>query len=387
MNGASETEASPSATIDRATLNPIVRSALKSSSAQIIHWKSEQVHGGAGIGNSIHRFKGQAHDQGQQMPWSVILKSLDASVGSAEISAWDYYKREADAYRSGWLDDLPGGLTAPRSYGIVEYADGTCWIWLEDIADAIGAHWPLDHYGIVARHLGQFNGAYMVESRRPAWPWLSTRWLQGFVNQSGPALPIIRDSPDHPLLRLSWPGGADNRLFFLWEHRDRYFGALERLPQTLCHMDIFRRNLFTQRSAGGKYETTAVDWAFAGWGAIGEELVPLIIASVAFTEVDLDQVQELEEIVFEGYLAGLHQAGWRGDRRHVRLGYTAASLRYRFAELPRAVRSMMDEKQTEQMSQIFGLPPEEICKRWAQIGEYCDDLNREAWKLMDDFGW
>ncbi|MBL7199320.1 MAG: hypothetical protein ISS56_04160 [Anaerolineae bacterium] len=88
------------------------------------------------------------------MSWSLILQVLHPEGGSACVSAGDYYKREVDAYRSGWLADLPGGLAAPRSYGIVEHLDGACWIWLEDVTDEIGPHWPLEHYGVVARHAG-----------------------------------------------------------------------------------------------------------------------------------------------------------------------------------------------------------------------------------------
>lgn len=65
-----------------------------------------------------------------------------------------------------------------------------------------------------------------------------------------------------------------------------------------------------------------------GRGAIGEELVPLILSSSALFEVDLDLIPELEDIAFDGYLTGLRDAGWQGDPRQVRLGYTAASLRW-----------------------------------------------------------
>jgi hypothetical protein len=379
----SEIQAVQLAAIDQATLTPLVQRALNSETVEVLDWDYEHLHGGAGLGTAIYRYSGEGHDQGQKVPWSLILKTLCPAEDSADVSAWNYYKREANAYQSGWLEDLPGGLTAPRSFGVVEHPDGTCWIWLKDVRDEIGSHWPLEHYGLVARHAGQLNGAYLVERSLPSWSWLSSDWLRGYIALSAPAIPLIRDSLDHPLVRRAYPGDASARLFRLWEERNLFLDALDRLPQTLCHLDIFRRNLFARKTADGDDQTVVIDWAFAGRGAIGAELVPLVLASVAFNEVDLAQAQALEDVVFEGYLEGLRDAGWRGNPRQVRLGYTAASLRFRFAELNRAMDMILDESQHPFLEQVFGRSMEEIEDHWAQVGSLCDSLTDEARELMD----
>ena len=67
------------------------------------------------------------------------------------------------------------------------------------------------------------------------------------------------------------------------------------------------------------------------------------MASIGFFEVDLAQANELEEIIFDSYLEGLDDAGWQGDPRQVRLGYSAASLRYRFASIWLGVEIVQDE--------------------------------------------
>jgi len=381
-----EAQTAPLAGIDQATLTPLVQGALNSETVEVTGWACEQLHGGAGAGNAIYRFAGQGRDQEQEIPWSLILKTLCPAGDNTHLSAWNYYKREAEAYRSGWLDDLPGGLAAPRSFGVVEHPDGTCWIWLEDVTDEIGSHWPLEHYRVVARHAGQFNGAYLAERRLPPWPWLSSGWLRGYVALSAPAMPLIRDSLDHPLVCRWLPGDASDRLFRLWEERELYLDALDRLPQTLCHLDLFRRNLFARKTADGDDQTVVIDWAFAGRGAIGEELAPLVLASFALFEVDLAQTQALEEIVFEGYLEGLRDAGWRGDPRQVRLGYSAASLRHRCGELERVMALILDESQHAWAEQVFGCPMEEIEDHWAQVGSLIDPLTDEARELMDALG-
>ena len=174
-----ETQTAQLAAINQATLTPLVQSALNSETVEVINWDYEQLHAGAGEWTAVYRFAGQGRDQGQTVPWSLILKTLHPQVPGDDPSAWNYYKREADAYQSGWMNDLPGGLAAPRSFGVIEHADGTCWMWLEDVTDEIGSHWPLEHYGVVARHVGQFNGAYLSGRPQPAWPWLSSGWLRG----------------------------------------------------------------------------------------------------------------------------------------------------------------------------------------------------------------
>jgi hypothetical protein len=372
--------------INQATLTPLVQSALNSETVEVLDWDYEQLHGGAGAGNAVYRFAGQGRDQEQKVPWSLILKTVSRDGDNTHVSAWNYYRREPDAYQSGWLDDLPGGLVAPRCFGVVERPDGACWIWLEDVTDEIGCHWPLEHYGVVACHAGQVNGAYLVDRSLPSWPWLSSDWLRGYIALSAPAIPLIRNSLDHPLVRRGWPGDASERFFRLWEERNLFLDALDRLPQTLCHLDLFRRNLFARKTADGDDQTVVIDWSYAGRGAIGQELVPLVLAGVAFNEVDFAQAQALEDIVFDGYLEGLHQAGWRGDPRLVRLGYTAASLRYRFAELGNAMSLILDESRHFWAERVFGRPVEEIEDHWAQVGNLVDRLTDEARELIGVLG-
>jgi hypothetical protein len=372
--------------IDEATLTPLVQSALGNQAVEVVDWEVEQLHGGVGVGTAIYRFAGQGRDQGQEVPWSLILKTLCPGEDNTTISVWDYYKREADAYGSGWLDDLPGGLAAPRCFGVVEHPDGTCWMWLEDVRDKFDSQWPLEHYGVVARHLGQFNGAYLAGRPRPEGAWLSANWMRQFVETSAPAIEPLRNSLAHPLIARWFPGEDSVRVFRLWEERELYLGALERLPQTICHFDIFRRNLFARKTANGDDQTVVIDWAFVGRGPIGADLQPLIFASLLFYEVGLDRAQELEGIVFEGYLEGLRDVGWRGDPRQARLGYAAARIRYWFAETGRWLALMHDESLVARVEQAGGRPVGEILDRVAQVRSSCGGLIDEARELMEVLG-
>jgi hypothetical protein len=78
--------------------------------------------------------------------------------------------------------------------------------------------------------------------------------------------------------------------------------------------------------------------------------------SIALAGVGLDRLHELEEIVFEGYLEGLCEAGWSGDPQQVRLGYTAASVRYILPELQRWLGLILDESLRAEEEQRIGRP-------------------------------
>ena len=189
--------------IDQATLTKLIRQAYNNKTIEVIDWKREKLHSGAGAGNTVYRFSGNGLNDKEKLSWSLILKTIRPSGFSIEASAWNYPNREPLAYQSGWLDDLPGSLVAPRNFGVIEHPDGSYWIWLEDVKDDFGSQWPLEHYAVVARHLGQFNGSYLVNVPLPSYSWLSSDWLQSFLAESASAIPLMHDFRDNPLLQIA----------------------------------------------------------------------------------------------------------------------------------------------------------------------------------------
>ena len=294
------------------------------------------------------------------MPWSLILKVLQADPRRADPAQPDWWCREAEAYRSKELARLPAVLSAPRCFAVVEQAGEGYWLWLEEVTDYLGSVWPLAHYGTVARLLGQFNGTYLTGTPLPDWPWLSRDWLRKTVELTHPTLEQLRQHRDHPLVRRWLSDTMQDEIVALWQERERFLSLLDQLPQTLCHFDAFRRNLFTRSDRNGATSLVAIDWSFTGIGTLGAEVQCLTGVAIGFFDVELAQAEALDKIVFAGYLAGLEDVGWRGDPRQVRLAYTATAIRYALGTLGPILEIFLNEERHERMVQALGRPMEAI---------------------------
>jgi hypothetical protein len=305
-------------------LTPVVRQVVKDEQAEVSEYTCQPVGGGAELASSIVRVSGTAKIRDGSCPWSVILKVVTPSPLLADPQGVRHWEREALAYESGVLRDLPGGMSAPECYGVVRQPDGSVWLWLEDLSDAVFPVWPLAYYGSVARYLGRSNGAYAEGREFPVGAWVTRGWLAAYVEQAAEAMAFIRANPDDPLVKRIFPGPSRTLILLFWDERERLLALLDRLPQTLCHQDAFRRNLFSQPEG-----VVAIDWGYAGVAPLGAELVALVGGSIAFGELAADQIRDLDQTAFDAYLEGLSEAGWHGRRRDVRLAYVlSAMLRY-----------------------------------------------------------
>ena len=60
-----------------------------------------------------------------------------------------------------------------------------------------------------------------------------------------------------------------------------------------------------------------------GIGILGEELVRLFGLTLLFFSVEIERIPEMDALIFAGYVEGLRAAGWPGDARLARFGFTA----------------------------------------------------------------
>ena len=178
----------------------------------------------------------------------------------------------------------------------------------------------------------------------PEYPWLSTNWHRAIV----PALSDTFDRLDqllqHPLAQITLPLEDQAEIEAIWRDRQLFRSALRALPQTFCHNDAFRRNVMHNQD-----EVVLLDWALAGPGAIGADLVSLVAVSLYYDGFSQERAAQLDQRVFTGYITGLRQAGWIGDARLARIGYTCAMTLRGLAGVKQDIALLTDESNHGQL--------------------------------------
>jgi hypothetical protein len=319
--------------VDESVLTPIVRQVLQRDRVQILDWQVSLLGGGAGnpVSVGLYRFVGSAQDQEERVAWSVVLKVIQspANVGWENMGEgddqthWNYWRRELLVYRSDLLTALPEGLDAPRCFGSAELPGDVAWLWLEDITDEYQGGWSLERYALTARHLGRLNGVYLAGRPLPDVPWLSMQRTRQWIAMG----PLWETIPwDHPVVRQRYPRPEANSLRRLLFDRAQFMARLDLLPRTLCHGDTYPTNFKARRLDGVQEQTVALDWALVGVETIGDDLGQLVYG----VQMSLPEARpaDIDNALFESYLAGLQDSGCRPDPRLVRFGYvTSAAVR------------------------------------------------------------
>ncbi|MFL6074481.1 MAG: hypothetical protein ACJ73S_13895 [Mycobacteriales bacterium] len=221
---------------------------------------------------------------------------------------WNYWRRETEAYRSGWAHTAytAGGLVGPALLDSADLPDGAVALWLEDVPGAVGGGWTVAGLVDVAHRLGVAQAGWVGDRPRP--PWLSRRWLRQYVD-SKPTGPPVGHACRHPVLAGSPPrrpapavgGQADAA-------EPGRAAAAYRLPPEPVADEPGRRRL-AGRPAG---------LGFTGDGALGEDVANLVVDTVADGLLPVSMLPELMETLPAAYLAGLREAGWHGDPDRVR---------------------------------------------------------------------
>jgi hypothetical protein len=376
--------------VGRTQLEPVVRQALRCSTARVHDWQWRTLPYQSFLADrTLARFTGSALIDGYHaVPWSSILK-LFRRPALSQPGERASGAREILAYRSSLLADLPGLLRAPRILGIDEEAGGAAWLWLEEVSDLYAHRWPLEQYGLAARHLGVFNGAYLTSRPLPtdAWlnAWLDRHWAEHHaeLDRTPQAWADLQRLTQLPQVQRVLGATIASRTAQLLEDQARFVRTLSLLPQTLCHHDAALANLFARHRPDGQLETVAVDWENMGLGSVGAEIATLVFGTMRRCEFDAERAMELDQVVFTGYVAGLREAGWQGHVERVRLGYTAA-VALRWTLLARTLRLLVEGAPRLRTSHGRSVPPDEVAKQWVRLSAFLLERADEARRLTAD---
>ena len=315
-------------------LRDAVRELLGAPGAILGRWAVRPLAGGASAADptrAVALLHGHARVGGEERPWQLVLKGFAPTPERADPAGIDHWAREWLLYRSGALAALPGGVAAPRGLGCDEEVADARWLWQEYVADAAPGRWTIAQWGATARRLGACNGAYLAGRPLPMEETLRGDRLRALLIRSRPLVARIAAAADDPAVRHWYPRPIVDAILGLWEERETFCAALDGFPRVFAHGDAIRRNLLLRRGPDGHDTTVLIDWEFAGCYAAGEEVGQTLSTAAAFYDLAPDELPALDVVLFDGYVAGLREAGWRGDPRQVRFAYLAhAALRNAF---------------------------------------------------------
>jgi hypothetical protein len=249
----------------------------------------------------------------------AILKVARPPAGRSDAedpAQWNYWKREALAYRTDLVRRVyaDSGIVVPDLLRVEDRPDGTIALWLSEATGAGGMTWPVERLAAFTRQLGEAQARWV--GRQLHWPWLSRRWLAGYLS----ARTVPAQVPwDQPAGAAAWPEPLRRAARALLADRDALVARAEGSPRTFCHLDVWPLNLVEDGA-----RTVLLDWAFAGEGALGEDLANLIVDTVRFGLVDVALLPDIARECTDGYLAGLRAGGWTGPESVVRRAVAAS---------------------------------------------------------------
>jgi hypothetical protein len=235
------------------------------------------------------------------------------------------------------------GVEAPHLIALFRRSNGTVALWLEDVEGLPGGRWTIEQFASLGRCLGRAQGALAVHGV-PDFPWLSRGFLRDYTTSRGVDRSVLdsEEAWDHPVVRQYVPAMLRVEGPRLVAEREQFFDVMERLPRTLCHLDVWPNNLVARPDG----RSVLFDWAFAGDGALGEDIGNLIPDSVFDLFLPARLLPDLEAAVYDAYVEGLREAGWKGDQRLVRLGMCASAVKYEWL-LPHMLMGAGDAQQLD----------------------------------------
>jgi hypothetical protein len=305
--------------------------------------------------------------------------------GSRHPDVIRYWRREPDFYQAGIpVPFAQAHVQAPELFESIERTGGVV-LWMEDVGGRSGGRTggglTPGHLALAARRLGQAQGPYaMGLDPGDAIPWSTDALFSQLRSWEDVGWDAIYDDElwHQPLIERHVPLRLRRSLMMLGEQRWEILEISRSLPQTICHHDVWLNNIF---SFSG--HTTLVDWAFVGHGHVGCDAGNIVTDACGDLLLPTSLLPEIDAAVTEGYLTGLRDVGWTGERRIVRLGICLMAAKWAWLIPHQLRRAALDAHA------VYGGRPADsdhlFRERTAMLG-YLSAMADEARRLASELG-
>lgn len=301
--------------------------------------------------------------------------------GSHDPTHLRYWHREADFYDTGLPPTFElASLKAPELLGSFERAGGAV-LWLEDLGGRSGGGLSIDDLGVAGRRLGRSQAPYaMGRALEPGFPWSANALFLQLEAWEDVGWDAIYDDAmwRQPLIERHFSPRLRESLVRLGEQRWEILEFSRRLPQTICHHDAWVNNIFSSSD-----HTTLIDWASIGHGHLGCDAGNIITDACGDLLLPTSSLPQIDSAVTTGYLAGLLDEGWSGDRRAVRLGICLMAAKWSWLTPHQLHRATLDGHA------VYGggsADSDHLYGERAAMLDYLSGMAVEAQRLAEELG-
>ena len=197
-------------------------------------------------------------------------------------------------------------------------------------------------------------------------------------------MPVDSSAWELPLVKRHYDPDVGPVLAEIWANRNQLLDLLDQAPSTLCHLDFWPPNLFAHPNPAEPDSCTiAIDWAYAGKGAIGEDIANLTPDSLMDGFVLPKEANSLAEGVLESYIDGLRQGGYRVDTAITRFVYGAAMAVKYVWMTPRMLQLASEIEHSPDIDSIDKMPLEEAFAGRAAAASVMARLGADALRTAD----
>ncbi|MBS4201682.1 phosphotransferase [Bacillus sp. FJAT-49732] len=310
------------------------------------------------ITKGIYRIFNKTVVNHEEQAWSLILKIIHPENDEKNVPQHhNYWKREALVFQSNFLVDCPQNIRAPRCFAVEEKEDNSIWLYLEEMRGNHEPHWTEENLCFIAKELGKFQGAYAAGNKKlPDVPWICKAWLSSWVKG-------CQQYADHPSIYYEQIKDIPqiDHVFAAYEalndKLEYHLARLKKCPQTVSHQDLSKQNIFVTKNNDDENQVAFIDWQFLSISALGEDLAKMFGVALSQGDIPLDKAKNYEEALFQAYIEGLAEAGWKGNIQLVRYAFCISIAARSFWEIPKIFKLLAyktnDTELSRNIKQLF----------------------------------